>query len=76
MDQSFGKYLFEYYHDGAQWSIVIPASSEEDAKERIRKLPYARLLGTLDTESQVHSRFSARLICWWRNFLDRRKSVA
>jgi len=72
MDQSFSKYLFEYYHDGAQWSIVIPASSEEDAMERIRKMPYARLLGTLDTETPVRSGFSTRLNCWWRNFLGRR----
>jgi hypothetical protein len=40
-------YLFSYYHDGAWWSIEIPAVSREDAETRLQKMPRARYDGEL-----------------------------
>lgn len=47
MDEKWPTHLFEYEHDGATWSIEIPAPSEQDAKDRLDKLRDARYLGTL-----------------------------
>jgi hypothetical protein len=69
VEQDFVKYLFEYYHEGSWWNLVIPARSEEDAKERIKLIHRARLLGTVHTEFAAISgtRWLARFVCWCRN---------
>lgn len=41
------RYLFTYHHQGSDWSFDIPADSEADAIERLKKLPMARLEGTI-----------------------------
>ena len=38
-------FLFEYRHAGAEWGIVIHATSREDARERLKVLPLARFQG-------------------------------
>src|SRR5207253_9088997 len=67
MDPGFTKYLFEYYHDGAWWSLVIPARSEQDAIERINLIPRSKLLGTLEMEISAGpgAGWLVCLICWW-----------
>jgi hypothetical protein len=67
MDKKWPTHLFEYQHDGATWSIEIPAISEQDAKERIERLQSARYLGVLQMKIPVELGIFARLICWWQN---------
>lgn len=72
MEQNFQKYLFEYYHDGAWWSLVIPAPSQEDAMERLKLIHRAKFLGTLHAEipAMPGTSLLTRLLCWWRNRLN------
>ncbi|MHB9099419.1 MAG: hypothetical protein ACYC5X_16520, partial [Syntrophales bacterium] len=44
-NREWRRYIFTYYHDGAQWDLVIPAWSKEDAQARINKLPFAQYVG-------------------------------
>jgi hypothetical protein len=45
LDKGWNSYLFEYYHDGSWWCFEIPARSEQEARERVNKLPNAKHLG-------------------------------
>jgi hypothetical protein len=67
MSKDWSTFLFEYQHDGATWSIEIPAHSEEDARERIAKLQHAKYLGVLQMKLPVELGVFARLICWWQS---------
>ena len=46
-------YLFEYRHDGVEYGIQIVASSPQDARERLRSLPFARYCGEVRTVVRV-----------------------
>ena len=67
MDEKWPTHLFQYQHDGATWSIEIPARSEKDAKDRIEKLQNAKYLGVLQMKIPVELGIFARLICWFQN---------
>ena len=67
MSEKWKTYLFEYRHNGATWTVEIPAYSEEDAQERIAKLQHAKFLGTLHMKLPVELGIFARLLCWWHN---------
>lgn len=67
MREDWKTYLFQYYHEGAKWSIEIPANSEEDARERLLKLPHAKYLGIVHMKFPVELGIFARLICWVQN---------
>jgi hypothetical protein len=67
MNPGWQTFLFEYHHDGSQWTIEIPATSEEDAIERLNKLPLARYIGTLEMKVPVQLGLFARFFCWYRN---------
>lgn len=69
MEEQYPRYLFSYYHNHAWWSLVIPATSEEDARERLNKLPLARLDGILEMEIPALPGVGllVRFLCWWRN---------
>jgi hypothetical protein len=67
MSEEWKTYLFEYRHDGATWTVEIPACSEQDAKERIAKLQYATFLGALHLKLPVELGVFARFMCWWQN---------
>ena len=43
----FGRYLFEYRHNGANWVIEILAANAQDAHERIKSLAWARYKGEI-----------------------------
>jgi hypothetical protein len=66
MSEEWKTYLFEYRHDGATWTVEIPARSEEDAKERIAKLQYATLLGTVHLKLPMKLGIFARLVHRWQ----------
>jgi hypothetical protein len=41
----FKRFLVSYRHDGAQWNIEIPATSFEDAKQRLGLLHFGKVEG-------------------------------
>lgn len=45
MSEKSKRYLFEYRHDGAEWGLEITALSPEDAKARLKVIPWATLKG-------------------------------
>jgi hypothetical protein len=67
MGERWSTYLFRYRHDGAIWSFEIKAQSEQDARERLAKLPHAQYLGVLQMKLPVELGIFARLLCWWQN---------
>lgn len=69
MEEQYHRYLTEYYHNHAWWSLIIPAVSEEDARDCLNKLPLARILGTVEMEIPAvpGAGLLVRFLCWWRN---------
>ena len=67
MGEKWNTYLFRYHHDEATWSFEIKARSEQDARERLAKLPHAKYLGVLQMKFPVELGIFARLLCWWQN---------
>ena len=65
--EGWNTYMFDYYHDGSWWSIDICARSIEDARERLNKLPQAKLAGEVYLTLPVELGWLAKLIVWWRN---------
>ena len=71
INKEYGTYLFEYHHEGSWWAFTIPAASEQEAIERINKLPHAKLLGVVAMKIPAQLGFVARFLCWWRNLRAR-----
>lgn len=69
LDKGWNSYLFEYYHDGSWWCFEIPARSEQEARERVNKLPNAKHLGIIEAKLPGHLGLFAKLICWARNLI-------
>ena len=67
MEREYSTYLFEYFHNDSWWAITICASSEEDARARMKKLPLAKFLGTVQGKIPAQFGWLARLVCWWKN---------
>lgn len=67
MSEKWETHLFEYYHDGATWSLEIKAPSQQDAQERLNKLLYAKYVGVLQMKLPVELGIFARLLCWLHN---------
>jgi len=65
------KHLFSYRHDGAEWGIEILASSPEDARARIAKLPYATYEGEVAATVPARAGFLVPLLVWIRNCAHR-----
>jgi hypothetical protein len=40
-------YLFAYSFEGSRWVLEIQASSADEAKERLKRIPYATYTGEL-----------------------------
>lgn len=66
-EQEYKSYLFRYYHNGSWWNLEIPATSLEDAQERINKLPNAQPLGEMMARIPAGLGLFAKLWCWWKN---------
>ena len=41
----YRRFVFTYVYGGREWSLEVPALSLEEAKERVRVLPFARCEG-------------------------------
>lgn len=63
------RYAFEYQHKGAAWLIEIHATSLEDAKQRLHKLPMSRPLGELVAKVPAAGGPLVKLVCWLRNLV-------
>lgn len=57
-------YLFSYPYDGKRYSLHIIAGSENEAKERVKNICFARYDGQLDSEIVITypNHFFKRLI--------------
>ena len=49
----YGRYLFEYRHDGSEWGIEIVASSPEDARQRLKAMSWATYKGEIAAKMPV-----------------------
>lgn len=68
----FNQYLFEYRHEGAEWSIQIPATSAEDAHARLKKIPWAEYQGEAKLKLPVPSTFLGNLVARIATWLGKR----
>jgi hypothetical protein len=50
---SYGRYLFEYRHDGSEWGIEIVAKSPQDAQERLKAISWANYKGEIAAKVHV-----------------------
>lgn len=78
MEQQYHNYLIEYYHNNAWWGLRIPATSEEDLLERLRKLPLAKILGIVEGSIPAHAGAGifVRALCWWHNHFPSKEKTA
>ena len=53
MSMGANRYLFEYRHEGAEWAIEIRARDLDDAKARLRTLPWAQYRGEIVSSGPV-----------------------
>jgi len=44
-DDAHRRYLFEYRHEGSEWALEVRARDLDDAKARLRTLPFATYRG-------------------------------
>ena len=71
MSSGFQTYLVSYRHDGSEWSLELPASSYDDARQRLDKLVFARVDGELVAKVPASLGPFATLAVWLRNLLLR-----
>lgn len=53
MSDSVNRYLFEYRHEGAEWALEVRARDLDDAKARLRTLPFAQYRGEVVTSGYI-----------------------
>jgi len=53
MSDSVNRYLFEYRHEGAEWALEIRARDLDDAKARLRTLPWAQYRGEVVASGHI-----------------------
>ena len=63
----FRQYSFTYSHQDAEWVLRITATSPEDARARIARLPWARYDGEIVASVPVELGFIARMAVVIRN---------
>lgn len=71
MSKTFKEYGFEYDHQGSAWCFSIHATSLEDARQRLHRLPLARHLGEIVLKVPAGGGWFVKLLCWSRNTLER-----
>ena len=50
---AYGRYLFEYRHDGSEWGLEIVAKSPEEARQRLKALSWATYKGEIAAKMPV-----------------------
>jgi len=67
-------FLYDYYYDGARWSLSISAHSKEDADDILNSLPLANYAGELQfIIPAVGTKWLANFIVWWKNLMSKNK---
>lgn len=64
-------FLISYHHQGAEWVLELKAHSAEDARERLKVLPLARIDGELVAKIPVSLGPLAAVATFLRNGLMR-----
>jgi len=53
LGDSQNRYLFEYRHDGAEWALELRARDLDDAKARLRAIPWAQYRGEIAASGHI-----------------------
>lgn len=64
---NFKTYVLTYRHDGAEWTLELPAKSWDDARRRINSLCFARIDGELVQRIPASVGWFVPLVVWIRN---------
>ncbi|MBI4724347.1 MAG: hypothetical protein HY765_05020 [Rhodomicrobium sp.] len=64
-------HLFTYRYNNADWVLEIPASSTEEAKERLARIPYATYDGVLIAKLPATLGVFGRLAVFLKNAAQR-----
>jgi hypothetical protein len=64
-------HLFTYRYDNARWTIEIPASSEQEAKERVARIHYATYDGVVVAKLPATLGAFGKITVWLRNAVQR-----
>jgi hypothetical protein len=70
MSDSVNRYLFEYRHEGAEWALEVRARDLDDAKARLRTLPFAQYRGEVVASGYIPG---AGVIARMRRFFRNRR---
>lgn len=56
------RFLFEYRHDGAEWALELWARDLEDAKAKVRAIPWATYRGEIAVSGRIPNGWISKLI--------------
>lgn len=70
--KDFRIFLFSYNYEGAEYSVEIPATNEEEAKQRLSRLAFAKYDGELmyKIPASPGAGILVRLVTWTKNRLQ------
>ena len=60
--EKYKTFLFTYNYDDAKWQLQIKAKTEEEARERVKRLYYAKYEGRLILTIPVISKWNPLLL--------------
>lgn len=53
MADSHHRFLFEYRHEGAEWALEVRARDLDDAKARLRAIPWSKFKGEIVASGRI-----------------------
>lgn len=68
--EEYRTYLCEYPYQCGLWSIEIPATSKEEAEERLRSLASGRVLGEIEAKIPYRLGWLVPVYMEWKRFQD------
>jgi hypothetical protein len=51
--EQFTRYLFEYRHEGSEWALEVRARDLDDAKARLKAMPWAQYRGEIVLQGSI-----------------------
>jgi len=66
-EDGFSTHLFSYRFAGAEWTLEIKARDAQEAKERLKALPFARYDGRLIAKFPTSLGPFMKMTVWLRN---------
>lgn len=70
--QQFNRYLFEYRHEGSEWALEVRARDIDDAKARLKAMPWAQLKGEIVLQGSIPG---ASLFSLWTRLFGRQPEI-